>query len=53
VFHSQRGGGIGWFLAKADPGVRVATISTVAGDAPVVEQDPGARGDFVLVVTGA
>jgi uncharacterized iron-regulated protein len=53
VFHSQRGGGIGWFLAKADPGVRVATMSTVAGDAPVVEQDPGARGDFVLVVTGA
>ena len=52
VFHSQRGGGIGWFLAKANPGLRVATISTVAGDSLVVEQDLGARGGYTLVVTG-
>jgi uncharacterized iron-regulated protein len=51
VFHSQRGGGIGWFLTKANPGLRVATISTVAGDSPV-KQDLGALGDYILVVTG-
>jgi hypothetical protein len=31
----------------------VATISTVPGDCPVVEQNLCARGDFVLVVTDA
>jgi len=50
VFHSQRGGGIGWFLARADPGLRVATISSVLGDSSAFEQGHGALGDYVFVV---
>jgi hypothetical protein len=50
VFHSQRGGGIGWFLARADPGLRVATISAVPSDSPAFEPGFGALGDYILVV---
>jgi uncharacterized iron-regulated protein len=50
VFHSQRRGGIGWFLSRAKPGLRVATISSVLGDPSTLERGLGALGDYVLVV---
>ena len=52
VFHSQGGGGICWFLAKANPGLRVATISTAVGGSRVIDQELGALGDYILVVPG-
>jgi uncharacterized iron-regulated protein len=50
VFHSQRGGGIGWFLARTDPGLRVATVSSVLGDSSAFEPGLGALGNYVFVV---
>jgi hypothetical protein len=50
VYHSQQGGGIGWFLARADPGLRVATLSTVVGDPGRFEPAFEGLGDLVLVV---
>jgi uncharacterized iron-regulated protein len=50
VYHSQRGGGIGWFLAQADPGLRIATLSTVTGEPGQFEPGFEALGDLVLVV---
>jgi uncharacterized iron-regulated protein len=49
VFHSQRRGGIAWFLSRADPALRVATISSVLGDPLAFEPGFGALGDYVLV----
>jgi uncharacterized iron-regulated protein len=53
VYHSQRGGGIGWFLAQADPGLRIATLSTVSGDPGRFEPSFEGLGDLVLVVEPA
>jgi uncharacterized iron-regulated protein len=50
AFHSQRRGGIGWFLSQADPALRVATITSVVGDPSACEQGLGALGDYVFVV---
>jgi uncharacterized iron-regulated protein len=50
VFHSQRRGGIAWFLAQADPDLRVATISSVIGDASSWDPGLGTQGDYVFVV---
>ena len=50
VYHSQRRGGICWFLARANPGLRVATLSAVVGDPSTFEDSFRDLGDFVFVV---
>ena len=50
AFHSQRRGGLCWFLERSDPGLRVLTLSSVFGDPSAFEDAYRALGDFVLVV---
>jgi len=50
VFHSQEGGGIGWYLRRRDPGLDVRTISCVEGDPTGLEPGQRELGDLVAVV---
>jgi uncharacterized iron-regulated protein len=53
VFHSQRRGGLCWFLERSDPRLRVVTVSSVAGDPSVFEDAHRGLGDFVFVAPAA
>ena len=50
VHHSQRRGGICWFLERADPRLRVVTVSSVVGDPTAVEDEQRALGEVVFIV---
>lgn len=50
VYHSQRRGGIGWFLSRADQALRVATLASVFGDPSRFEDAFQGLGDVVFVV---
>ncbi len=49
AYHSQDRGGICWYLERADPTLRVATVATVAGDPDRFEDEHRGRGDYVVV----
>ena len=49
-YHSQGGGGIAWYLRRADPGLRVVVVSCVESAAGAFEGAHRARGDFVVLV---
>lgn len=49
VYHSQRRGGICWYLARLQPRWQVVTLSCVAGDPPGFEGAHGGLGDVIFV----
>jgi len=53
VYHSQGRGGICWWLERARPGLRVATVTAVAGDPNHPAIVRGGPDDFVAVVSAA
>jgi uncharacterized iron-regulated protein len=53
VYHSQHRGGICWFLARVNPRLRVATLSSVVGDPSTFEDAFRELGDIVFVAPEA
>lgn len=53
VYHSQRRGGICWYLSRADPGLRIATLSSAVGEAGAFEEALRDLGDVVFAVPGS
>jgi uncharacterized iron-regulated protein len=53
VYHSQRRGGICWFLERDAPGLRVVTVSSVLGDPAAFEDDHRGAGELVFVAPAA
>ena len=50
VFHSQEGGGIGWYLRRRQPDLDLRTISCVEGDPRELQPSQRGLGDLVAVV---
>jgi uncharacterized iron-regulated protein len=53
VYHSQRRGGICWYLSRANPRLRVASLSSAEGDATTFEDAFRGLGDVVFVAPAA
>lgn len=49
-YHSQRRGGICWFLARSSPQLRIVTVSSIMGDPSRFEDGHRALADLVFVV---
>jgi uncharacterized iron-regulated protein len=52
-YHSDKCGGICWYLKRYDPDITIRTISSVSRDTPVFDEQCIGLADIVLVVQGA